>query len=105
MTGLDTNVLVRFVVQDDPVQSQQAAAFIKTSCTTVSVHRVKYEQPPSAGKKRSKTGIAIVLVLVIVTRNRPRNRPRNGHSQSSLVTHRRHRAHHRIRDLSLVAGA
>jgi len=36
MIGLDTNVLVRFLVQDDPVQSPQAAAFIKTSCTTES---------------------------------------------------------------------
>lgn len=36
MTGLDTNVLVRFFVQDDPVQSAKAAAFIKTSCTTES---------------------------------------------------------------------
>jgi len=29
MIGLDTNVLVRYLVQDDPVQAQTAAAFIE----------------------------------------------------------------------------
>ena len=36
MTGLDTNVLVRYLVQDDPVQSQKATAFIETTCTAES---------------------------------------------------------------------
>jgi thiol-disulfide isomerase/thioredoxin len=29
MIGLDSNVLVRYIVQDDPEQSSQASAFIK----------------------------------------------------------------------------
>ena len=29
MIGLDTNVLVRYLMQDDPVQSRQATAFIE----------------------------------------------------------------------------
>ena len=35
MIGLDTNVLVRYVTQDDPVQSPKASALIE-SLTTVS---------------------------------------------------------------------
>jgi predicted nucleic-acid-binding protein len=31
--GLDTNVLVRFIVQDDPVQSPAASALIESSCS------------------------------------------------------------------------
>jgi predicted nucleic-acid-binding protein len=30
MTGLDTNVIVRFVIQDDPVQSRAATTFIES---------------------------------------------------------------------------
>jgi predicted nucleic-acid-binding protein len=33
MIGLDTNVLVRYVVADDPGQSQRAARFIESRCT------------------------------------------------------------------------
>lgn len=33
MIGLDTNVLVRYFTQDDPVQSRRAARFIETHCT------------------------------------------------------------------------
>ena len=31
--GLDTNVLVRFIVQDDPVQSSAATSLMETSCS------------------------------------------------------------------------
>lgn len=31
--GLDTNVLVRYIVQDDPKQSARAAALIESRCT------------------------------------------------------------------------
>jgi len=31
--GLDTNVLIRYIVQDDPVQSPIATEFIETRCT------------------------------------------------------------------------
>jgi predicted nucleic-acid-binding protein len=31
--GLDTNVLVRYLVQDDPQQAQQASTMIRTRCT------------------------------------------------------------------------
>ena len=34
MKGIDTNVLVRYIVQDDPAQSKQANQFIKTSTMT-----------------------------------------------------------------------
>ncbi|MCK5147968.1 type II toxin-antitoxin system VapC family toxin [bacterium] len=30
MTGIDTNVLIRYIVQDDPKQSKQAVHFIET---------------------------------------------------------------------------
>ncbi|MGI9294595.1 MAG: PIN domain-containing protein [Pseudomonadales bacterium] len=33
MKGLDTNVLVRYLVQDDRKQSAQASRFIETHCT------------------------------------------------------------------------
>ncbi len=33
MIGLDTNVLVRYIVQDHPQQSARAAAFIESQCT------------------------------------------------------------------------
>ncbi|MBI3512955.1 MAG: type II toxin-antitoxin system VapC family toxin [Proteobacteria bacterium] len=33
MIGLDTNVLVRYLVQDEPIQSKQAARLIEHSCT------------------------------------------------------------------------
>ena len=34
MKGLDTNVIVRYLVQDDPKQAAQAAAFIVQYCTS-----------------------------------------------------------------------
>lgn len=33
MIGLDTNVLVRYIVQDDPVQSKSATRWIEKNCT------------------------------------------------------------------------
>lgn len=33
MIGLDTNVLVRYLVQDDPVQSRKASQLITRECT------------------------------------------------------------------------
>lgn len=36
MIGLDTNVLVRYLVQDHPVQSKKASQFILSSCTQAS---------------------------------------------------------------------
>jgi predicted nucleic-acid-binding protein len=33
--GLDTNVLVRYIAQDDPVQSPLATAFIENECSAV----------------------------------------------------------------------
>ena len=33
MIGLDTNVLVRYFVQDDPVQARLASELIETECT------------------------------------------------------------------------
>lgn len=33
MKGLDTNVLVRYLTQDDPRQSPKASHFIKSACT------------------------------------------------------------------------
>lgn len=32
MLGMDTNVLVRYIVQDDPLQSLAASKFIETAC-------------------------------------------------------------------------
>ena len=33
MIGIDTNVLVRYIVQDDPVQSAAASEFIENKCS------------------------------------------------------------------------
>jgi predicted nucleic-acid-binding protein len=33
MLGLDTNILVRYIVQDDPVQSPLVSRFLKQKCT------------------------------------------------------------------------
>ena|SRR5579872_4643705 len=33
MKGIDTNVLVRYIVQDDPEQSRQASQFIEAACS------------------------------------------------------------------------
>ena len=34
MIGIDTNVLVRYIVQDDPVQSALATRFLESSCSS-----------------------------------------------------------------------
>jgi predicted nucleic-acid-binding protein len=34
MTGLDTDVLVRYIAQDDPTQSPRATWFIEKECST-----------------------------------------------------------------------
>jgi predicted nucleic-acid-binding protein len=33
MLGLDTNILVRYIVQDDPIQSPLVSRFLKLKCT------------------------------------------------------------------------
>lgn len=33
MTGIDTNILVRYIVQDDPVQSKAATIFVEKKCS------------------------------------------------------------------------
>lgn len=33
MKGLDTNVLIRYLVQDDPLQSALATEYVETQCT------------------------------------------------------------------------
>ena len=33
MIGLDTNILVRYVTEDDPIQTEQAAQFIEARCS------------------------------------------------------------------------
>lgn len=34
MIGIDTNVLIRYIAQDDPHQTQLATTFIEKTCTT-----------------------------------------------------------------------
>jgi predicted nucleic-acid-binding protein len=36
MIGIDTNVLVRYLAQDDPAQSRRATSFIEKECTASS---------------------------------------------------------------------
>jgi len=36
LTGLDTNVLVRYIAQDDPAQSRKATAIIERECSEAS---------------------------------------------------------------------
>lgn len=33
MTGIDTNVLVRYLTRDDPVQYKQAKTFLESTCS------------------------------------------------------------------------
>ncbi len=40
MIGLDTNVLVRYIVQDDPAQAASATELIETTCSSKSPGRV-----------------------------------------------------------------
>lgn len=40
MTGLDTNVLVRYIVQDDPKQAKLATNYIESHCTPDSPGRL-----------------------------------------------------------------
>ncbi len=40
MNGLDTNVLVRYLIKDDPAQARKATAFIRTSVA----ERLTFEQ-------------------------------------------------------------
>lgn len=40
MTGLDTNVLLRYIVQDDVKQARQAGRYIEKNCTSQSPGRV-----------------------------------------------------------------
>ena len=40
MIGLDTNVLVRYIVQDDPKQARLATRHIETQCTSESPGRI-----------------------------------------------------------------
>ena len=40
MIGLDTNVLVRYLVQDEPVQSKLATWLIEGNCTKQSPGRI-----------------------------------------------------------------
>jgi len=42
MTGLDTNILVRYVTQDDPVQAPLATAFIEKNCSPESPGFINY---------------------------------------------------------------
>jgi len=42
MTGLDTNVLVRYITQDDPQQSILATQFIEKQCTPESPGFINY---------------------------------------------------------------
>ena len=36
MIGLDTNVLVRYLVRDDPAQSRRARVYLESTCTNAS---------------------------------------------------------------------
>jgi len=40
MIGLDTNVLVRYIVQDDPKQARLATRYVETHCTAKSPGRI-----------------------------------------------------------------
>ncbi len=42
MIGLDTNILVRYITQDDPEQAAQASRLIETRCTATSPGRVAH---------------------------------------------------------------
>jgi len=42
MNGLDTNILVRYITQDDPEQAVQATRLIETRCTAITPGRVAH---------------------------------------------------------------
>ena len=45
MIGLDTNVLVRYLVQDDPVQAKKASALIDRSAAQDSAMFINHVKP------------------------------------------------------------
>lgn len=73
MIGLDTNVLVRYLVQDDPAQSRAAAHLIERECTKESpgfINRIvlcELVWVLESAYGYSKTAIAGVLEKVLRT--------------------------------------
>lgn len=73
MIGLDTNVLVRYIVQDDPEQSALATTFIESRCTTDSpgfvnnVVLVELVWVLERGYSYPKSAILSVLKQLVVT--------------------------------------
>jgi predicted nucleic-acid-binding protein len=43
--GLDTNILVRYITQDEPEQAAQATRLIEASCTSTTPGRVAHIVP------------------------------------------------------------
>ncbi|MCI5150478.1 MAG: PIN domain-containing protein [Candidatus Electrothrix sp. MAN1_4] len=58
MTGIDTNVLVRYIAQDDELQARRATAFIEKHC-------------PSAEKIFINHTVLCELVWVLKKKMRP----------------------------------
>lgn len=73
MIGLDTNVLVRYIVQDDPLQAALAASFIESHCTADmpgfigNIVRVELVWVLDRGYRYDKKSVLGVLKQVAVT--------------------------------------
>jgi predicted nucleic-acid-binding protein len=73
MIGLDTNVLVRYIVQDDPMQAGIATTFIETHCTAetpgfiCNIVLVELVWVLERGYEYDKKSILTVLKQVAVT--------------------------------------
>jgi predicted nucleic-acid-binding protein len=79
--GLDTNVLVRYIAQDDPKQSPKATALIEALspqapgfATTVSVVELVWVMQPCYGITRE--GITVALGQILRTKENASVEPR-----------------------------
>ena len=74
MTGIDTNVLVRYVVQDDAEQTRRATAFVERHCTVQTPGWIscivlsEFAWLLAKGYKYAKADVVKVLRLLLSTK-------------------------------------
>ena len=74
MIGLDTNILIRYIVQDEPLQSRKAVKFIEQECSdesSVFINAIilcELVWVLESGYEYSREEISIVLEKILRTR-------------------------------------
>jgi predicted nucleic-acid-binding protein len=71
MTGIDTNVLVRYLVQDDPAQARKATRFITNECSAdepglinrIVLCELVWVLETAYGYERDKVALALEKIL------------------------------------------